>query len=133
MDTDRIELPHATLELQPEGFVVSRQHKDVPQTDELADLLMRETRRLAGQRAAVLVLLNGQPISKGARQRIATADELAAVAMVVSSTVGTMLVNFFMRMNKPKYPFKVFSDEGRARQWLVTEGMGARRVDTEAS
>ena len=126
MKLARDELPHAILEVQPEGFVLSDQIGTVPQTKELADLLMKRTRALCDGPAAVLVLLNGQPCSQAARRRIASADEVAVVAMVISSTVGTILVNFFLRVNKPKYPFRVFTDQGKAREWLVAESQRLR-------
>ena len=80
---------------------------------------MGRIRTLSPEPVFMLVLMNGQPTSKEARARIAGASELRGVAMVLSSTVGTMLTNFFLRVNRPGFPMRVFHDEAEAKAWLL--------------
>ena len=41
-----------------------------------------------------------------------------AVAMLVRSNVSRILGNFFLGLNKPRFPFRMFSDVGEAVGWL---------------
>lgn len=120
--TDVIELPHCTLQLVPEGYITCDQRRDVPQTEETVELLLDELQHLSPEGpACLLVRMNGQPTSKAARARLARATQLRAVAVVLTSTVGSVLVNFFLRVNRPPYPFRIFSTEGAAEEWLLTQ------------
>ena len=40
------------------------------------------------------------------------------MAMLVNSPLQRMLGNVFFRINRPPYPSKMFSDEGKALAWL---------------
>ena len=48
--------------------------------------------------------------------------------MVLTSAVGTVLVNFFLRVNKPRFPMKVFRDEASARGRAHRPPVAARRA-----
>ena len=41
-----------------------------------------------------------------------------ATAVIANSPGMRLLVNFFIRFNKPKTPFRMFGDESSAREWL---------------
>lgn len=43
---------------------------------------------------------------------------VTALAILVGSPVSRILGNFFMGMNKPLYPVKLFTDEEKAIKWL---------------
>lgn len=118
----------------PEGYVVVDQFSHVRQTRETVELLLQAVRDITEVPACVLVLMNGQPTDKEARARIASATEMHVVAMVLTSAVGTVLVNFFLRVNKPRFPMKVFRDEASAREWLVTQcrSKGAALAEAES-
>jgi hypothetical protein len=62
-----------------------------------------------------------QSISKEARDYFASPDGVSMVkasALVLDSVMGKFLGNFFLTINKPKVPLKLFTDADSAREWL---------------
>jgi hypothetical protein len=60
-------------------------------------------------------------ISKEARDYFATDDGikfLLASALVADSVLGKFLGNFFLQINKPKVPLRLFTDDKEAYKWL---------------
>ena len=47
-------------------------------------------------------------------------DVVGAVALFVDSPVSQLLANFFLRINKPTIPTKMFTSETEALKWLQT-------------
>jgi hypothetical protein len=45
-------------------------------------------------------------------------DDTLATALIVDSPVGRIIGNFFIGMNKPGIPVKIFDSEDKAIQWL---------------
>jgi hypothetical protein len=62
-----------------------------------------------------------QSITKEARDYFAS-DEgvsmLLASALILDSVLGKFLGNFFLQINKPKTPLRLFIDEKEALKWL---------------
>ena len=61
-------------------------------------------------------------ISKEARTYLGSKEGCERVkhcAIVVNSSLGAMIVNFFMRINKPLVPTKLFSEKSAAHKWLT--------------
>jgi len=46
------------------------------------------------------------------------ADLVAALAMLIDSQIGRVLGNFFMRVNRPPFPLRLFTAEAEALAWL---------------
>ncbi len=46
------------------------------------------------------------------------ARQLAALAMLIDSQIGRILGNFFMTVNKPPFPLRLFTSEADAILWL---------------
>ena len=62
-------------------------------------------------------------ITKEARDNaIKTEDQstLGATAVVVDTLAYKLIANFYLKFNKPKRPYKVFSKEEEAVKWLKT-------------
>ena len=78
------------------------------------------------QREKIRVLIELDPvtkISKEARDYYAnnrTAAVQRATALLVSSPIATIIANFFMGLNKPKSPTKMFTNSKNAINWLHT-------------
>lgn len=73
-----------------------------------------------------LVLIDAQnvkTITKDARDYFAS-DEgskfIIASALVLDSTVGKILGNFFLQISKPKVPLRLFTNKADALDWLNT-------------
>lgn len=48
----------------------------------------------------------------------------AAAAMVVQSALGRMIGNFFVGLNRSRFPQQVFDDELEARAWIASLDLG---------
>lgn len=62
-------------------------------------------------------------VSKEARDFLASetgCEKVAASAILINSAVASMLGNFFMRINRPYVPTKLFTNEEMALAWLST-------------
>jgi hypothetical protein len=46
-------------------------------------------------------------------------DGISAAALIIGSPVSTMVGNFWIRINKPLRPSKLFTHEKEAKQWLA--------------
>jgi hypothetical protein len=46
-------------------------------------------------------------------------SKLAACAMFGSSMVGRMVMNLYLRVQRPSFPLQAFATEAAARDWLV--------------
>lgn len=69
----------------------------------------------------VLDITGVKHISKEARDFLATnsshQDTTIGVALIVNSFTARTIANFFLTVNKPDYPIKVFTDTLLAQQW----------------
>jgi hypothetical protein len=76
-----------------------------------------------GTRHPVLVDLRPiRSMDKASRDYSASADHLeimSAVALVVGGPLSRAIGNFFLGLNIPPFPVKLFSDETKAREWLM--------------
>ncbi len=60
--------------------------------------------------------------TKTARDFLASkkgAEGVTAAAILIDSVIGSMMGNFFIRINKPIVPTKLFTDEKKAKMWLA--------------
>jgi hypothetical protein len=60
-------------------------------------------------------------ITKEAREYLASdagSKDISASALLINSHVGKIMSNFFLVINKPKIPVKVFTNEADAIAWL---------------
>lgn len=47
-----------------------------------------------------------------------SSEHITAMALLISSPVQSMMANFYLTINRPSFPFKVFSDRTKAKNWL---------------
>ncbi len=114
-----------TITLDESGIVRCIVHKDAYM--ELEDAIENVK--------AVETLTNGKPIpvyvdirlskgsSKEARAYLAgfeVADVQVACGLLVDSMLSQLIGNFFLGLNKTKFPVKLFKDEEKAMEWLKT-------------
>ncbi|MCB9679760.1 MAG: hypothetical protein H6737_31935 [Alphaproteobacteria bacterium] len=108
--------------LHRDGYVVMDQVPRATQTWETACELMRAGVQLSepGKRAAVVVLANESRTDRGARRAFQEvgAELLGCVALVVRSKVSEVTGNFFLRINNPPYPMRLFGDPAEASSWV---------------
>lgn len=61
-------------------------------------------------------------MDRDARTVFAGADVSTRVAMLVKSPLSRTLGSFFLGLNKPALPMRLFSDETKALAWLAADG-----------
>ena len=76
----------------------------------------------AGRRVAMLLDTRAsRGLDRDARLhyvRPEAAQELAALALLIDSQMGRMFGNFFMHVNRPPFPLRLFTAEADAITWL---------------
>ncbi len=96
-------------------------------TQDLADA----TEQVAAQRAMnvslprpfLMDIRNARALSRQARSYYASAEVaevFSATALIVSSPVSRAIGNFFLGLNKPSMPTRLFGSEAEALGWLRT-------------
>jgi hypothetical protein len=94
------------------------------QTKADAEVNMAAIWELAGQQRRPLMgdLRRIKAMERGARVHYVTAGPAAhsAVALLVDSPLSRVIGNFFMGLNKPLVPTRLFATEREARDWLRT-------------
>ncbi len=61
-------------------------------------------------------------VTKEARENAKILEDIApaiATAVIASTLPYRMIANFYLKFNKPKKPFKIFSDKNDAVKWLL--------------
>jgi hypothetical protein len=56
-----------------------------------------------------------------------TAKVTLGMAMLVGSSVGRMIGNFLIQVNRPHFPIRLFADESEALRWLSELRAGSER------
>jgi len=93
---------------------------------------VRATGEITGGRR-VFLLLDARTtvaISREAREYYVgpqNAELVRATAMLINSSVGRIIGNFILRVNRPPFPFRLFSDDESAGAWFHE----LRRADTD--
>lgn len=62
-------------------------------------------------------------VSRGVREHMSSERAgryLSRVALVADSPLTRTIGNFFMRLNRPPFPLRIFDAEDEALRWLVT-------------
>ena len=83
-----------------------------------------ELRLRAAKRENQILVIDARKvrkISKEARHYLASAasyEKVIASAIVVENTIASHLVNFFLKVNRPAVPSKMFSSETHAVGWV---------------
>mgnify|MGYP000318413225 CR=1 FL=1 len=91
-------------------------------------ILMLDIMEKASSDSPFLLLMNSNGfeflMTKEARNLFNTYDKaiqlIKAEAVVINSTSTKILYNLLTKIHKPKFPFKAFTEEQKAREWLST-------------
>jgi hypothetical protein len=120
-DSGVIANPKFRMWLRPDGIVqmvfTPRVATDLADARAAIDAVIQLT---GGRRSPVLVDLHESgPPDRSARSELARRDDVAsAVAMIVDTPLNRMLGNFFLSVNKPQFPTRLFDNEASAVAWL---------------
>jgi hypothetical protein len=121
------ELAAATYWLDARGIVRGVTKAGAVYTREDAVEAIRAHRELvAGKQSALLVDISAlRSMAREARAYFTApehADLFFAVAIVVKSPLGRAVGNFFIGLNRPLMPTRLFTDEADAEAWLLSFG-----------
>lgn len=113
-----------TTTLDSRGFIITRVAPLAQIELEAAKDNSRRVKELSGDQVyPILVDIRKiRSISKEARDHFSMRDRkpgVIAIAMVVSSPLSRIIGNFFLGLNQPAVPTRLFNDEEMAEQWIL--------------
>ena len=118
----RSELEFAEAWLRADGILVYSPRPDLRIDLETAQQILILGKKLVDHPVPVLVHMgNVLRVTREARDLFASDDYTKVAeqsALLVTSPVSRVVSNFFVGLNKPLYPLRVFTDENDAIAWL---------------
>jgi hypothetical protein len=118
---EMFEPPHLTMRME-DGFLFCTYAKDLHLSLDVAKACV-EARIFFSKGKTTLLLIDMTGIkstTRAARQYMATVGttQVKAAARVTGSDFNNALANFFLAVNKPMIPTRLFTDKQKAKQWL---------------
>lgn len=110
--------------LDPDGFLFSKIKANAYLEIEDGIESFEASRALTeGRKTPILIdIREMKGISRECRQYFAgedVAQERSAAAMIIGSSLTQIIGNFFIGLNKTKFPTRLFTDEEKARKWIL--------------
>ena len=123
MVKDVIELSKSTVRIDENGIIISEYKKDSKIEIEDAIMVRDATLKLTGGKSCVALvdLTNVKTISKEARNYFSSiefAEVFKAAASFVSTPISRIIGNFFLGINRPAMPVRLFDSKDGAIVWL---------------
>lgn len=122
MYSSRIELTHSTITLRDDGIIELQTHDD--HVYEISDVLENVDAfgKLSNFQGAPVIVIGGSftSTSSEARKFMATAESLKyskCEAFILNSLPQRILINFYIKIDKPLIPTKVFKTKEDAIAW----------------
>jgi hypothetical protein len=117
------ELKAFTTCLNEEGIAITRVKDDADVTITEAKANTSTIIRLTGGRACPILVDTRRirSISNEAREHFAMRGRMAhvnSIALLISSPVSRIIGNFYISLNRPSVPTRLFTDEEAALNWL---------------
>jgi len=117
-----LDTPYVYYELHGD-LMIGSYKKDLKINLDIAKEIVKIRQELANHNPVVALIYNQGVVKmdKKAREYFASDDGIKgiiAAAIVVGSPFTTFLANFFVSVNKPKMPVRVFSSANDALKWL---------------
>ena len=116
------ECPWFTVVLRDDGILAYHPIPGLVLTHEVALQVLEVGLQVTQGPKPTLVLMRDMArVERGARALFASDEYMrlcSQTAVVVGSPVSRVIANFFVGLNRPKYPYKVFDDPELATEWL---------------
>lgn len=120
---DSIDLKHSVLKLRSDGIV--ELHTNDVHVYEIPDAKenVESTGKLTNNKKAPILIVGGTftSLKKETREFMATEESLKyskAEAFLITSLAQKILFDFYVRIDKPLVPSKVFTNKEKAIEWL---------------
>jgi hypothetical protein len=105
------------------GIIITTWKSSFINLTTIKQLVNNRLKATAGKKYPVLLKMKSiKDSTKEARDFLASEEggkDVLAVAVYVNSVLENMIANFFIYLNKPLVPTKVFKDETKAKEWLA--------------
>lgn len=115
-----------TIEMADNGIVYFRSEADDVYTDQDLIAILDLAEEAAKGKAFLLLMLTNEfdfLMTKEARSLFNTYQKaiqlIKAEAVMVKSTPSKIMYNLLTKLHSPKFPFKAFTDEKQAVEWLL--------------
>ena len=116
------ECPWFTVALRDDGILAYHPRPGLVLTHEVALQVLQVGRQIADGPKPTLVLMQDMArVERAARAFLASEEYMrlcSQTALVVGSPVSRVIGNFFIGLNQPRYPYKLFDDPELAAEWL---------------
>lgn len=118
-----IDLSHSRVMLREDGILELHTNNEHVYSIEDTKENVESFGRLTGGKKAPVLIIGGSftSISKETRIFMASEESLkysAAEAFLLKSLAQKILINFYIRVDKPLVPTRVFTDKEKAIEWL---------------
>jgi hypothetical protein len=113
--------PKFRMWLRPDGIVqMVWVTKDTSDLEDAIAAISAMNELTGGRRSSLLAdVHNSGQQTRPARLEFARRDDLvSALALIASTPLSRVLGNFYLRVNKPLYPARLFDNEASALAWL---------------
>jgi hypothetical protein len=124
-DARIIEMPTSLLWVDKRGVLSVIPKEDAPAVRPMNEIRseMEELRKILGHKKVCIVMEAGSNSeSPPKEQRDFIAEQISsitrAMAIITSSPLSRMVANLFFSFKPPPYPYKIFSNEKDAREWI---------------
>jgi hypothetical protein len=122
----RVRTAAADVYVEIDGTLVLRFHEKARAVGEQgAEVVRAHVAVAAGRKRRTLVDARGIAATDRGTRQLAAGPAIEAVtsrmAVVVGDPLSRTLGNFFLRVARPAYPTRLFTDEAAARRWLSEE------------
>jgi hypothetical protein len=121
-NTELFEGPLGTYWFDEDGILYSAS-KSPRRTIENVTANIELVKRISKNKPVCLIVYLSKSSKPDKQTRDYVAKELPnvykAMAMVSKSGLGRFIMNFIFGLNKPSIPMKTFSDDKKAKEWLM--------------
>lgn len=124
-DAKPVEMQNSVAWLDADGILYSvpKENSNPAATVQEIKTDMEKLRELVGDNKVCMIIegsRRGSNLPKEQRDLLATGmnSVAKAIAIVTSSPLSRMAANLFFSFKPPGYPYKMFSNEREAREWI---------------
>lgn len=120
-----INLPEASISLREDGIVHVHYNENTIVDIPLQLKMLEKFHEITGGKLTPFIFTasDGVQVTLEARNNAIKTEENTpcyGTAVIVTNTAYKLIANFYLKFNKPKRPYKVFSNKEVAVKWLKT-------------
>ena len=122
---NEIDLPEVNIQRKSNDIIYVLFKDNCALDIDLQMSLLDHYNDIAGNKLMPFIFMAAENVSitKEARDNATKIEDISMIgssAVIVTTLPYKLIANFYLRFNKPKRPFKVFSNEEDAVKWLKT-------------